>query len=58
MLGGEVFAQDGETNIKDILWGNCTPIPNDLPQGNKNNEKAQSKNENLIKISKNIYRNI
>jgi len=46
------------TNIKNILWGNCTPIPNDLPQGNKNSEKAPNTKEQELTNKQVIIRNL
>lgn len=46
-----------QTNVKNILWGNCTPIPADLPQGNKNNKTAPNTKEQRVTNEEVIIRN-
>ena len=46
-----------QINVKNILWGNCTPIPDDLPQGNKNNKKAPNTKEQRVTNEEVIIRN-
>ena len=46
--------QKGTTKI---LWGNCTPIPPDFPQGNKNSKIGPNSKEQIVSNTSAINRN-
>lgn len=44
-------------STKNILWGNCTPIPDDFPQGNKNSINGPNSVEQIVNNNSVINRN-
>ena len=44
-------------STKNILWGNCTPIPDNFPQGNKNSINGPNTIEQLVNNTSVINRN-
>ena len=44
-------------SIKNILWCNCTPIPDDLPKNEKNSERGPNSIEQILTNDSVINRN-
>lgn len=44
-------------NTKKLLWCNCTPIPEDMPQGQKNSVKGPNSKQQLLTNESVINRN-
>tara|TARA_Y100000589_G_C27186853_1_gene643066 strand:+ start:550 stop:1260 length:711 start_codon:yes stop_codon:yes gene_type:complete len=42
---------------KNIIWGNCTPLPEDMPQGKKNSKKGPNSKEQILTNQSVIERN-